>query len=98
MCVCVFHHESTTVAAIRLRILTCPEYSQANFFDKISIGNGPNMVSESTVSNTELSELFGPRRVPGRELSEFLSAYYLCAKANSPSLSLRIKSCELVRW
>ena len=29
--------------------------------------------------------VFGPHRVPGRELSEFLSAYYLCAKANSPS-------------
>ena len=28
---------------------------------------------------------FWPHRVPGRELSEFLSAYYLCAKANSPS-------------
>ena len=51
------------------------------------IGNGPNTVSESTVSNTELSELFCPHRVPGRELSEFLSAYYLCAKANSPSFS-----------
>ena len=42
------------------------------------IGNVPNTVSESTVS-------FGPHRVPGGELSEFLSAYYLCAKANSPS-------------
>ena len=31
--------------------------------------NGPNTVSESTVSNTELSEVFGPHRVPGRELS-----------------------------
>ena len=31
--------------------------------------------------------VFGPHRVPGRELSEFLSAYYLCAKANSPSSS-----------
>ena len=50
-----------------------------------AIPNGPNTVSESTVSTTELSELFGPQRVPGRELSEFLSAYYLCAKANSPS-------------
>ena len=30
---------------------------------------------------------FGPHRVPGRELDEFLSAYYLCAKANSPSFS-----------
>ena len=49
------------------------------------IGNGPNTVSESTVSNTELSEFFGPHRVPGRELSELLSAYYLCAKTNSPS-------------
>ena len=40
----------------------------------ILIGNGPNTVSESTVSNTELSEFFCPRRVPGTELSEFLSA------------------------
>ena len=39
------------------------------------IGNGPNTVSESTASNTELSELFGPHRVPERELSEILSAY-----------------------
>ena len=35
------------------------------------IGNGPNTVSQSTVSNTELSEFFvGPHRVLGRELSE----------------------------
>ena len=31
-------------------------------------------VSERTLSNTELSEPFGPHRIPGRELSEFLSA------------------------
>ena len=53
--------------------------------------DGPNTVSESTVSNTKLSDLFCPHRVPGRELSEFLSgrvsAYYLCDSANSPSLS-----------
>ena len=48
-------------------------------------GNGPNTVSASTVSNTELSEFFSAHWVPGSELSEFLSAYYLCAKANSPS-------------
>ena len=42
------------------------------------LGDGPSTVSESTVSNTELSELFDPHRVPGRELSKFLSAYYLC--------------------
>ena len=39
-----------------------------------NVGNGPNTVSGSTVSNTELSEFFCPRRVPGRELREFLSA------------------------
>ena len=53
----------------------------------LSLGNGPNTVSESTVSNTDLSEFFGAHWVPGSELSEFLSAYYLCAKANSPSFS-----------
>ena len=51
------------------------------------IGSGPNTVSESTVSDTELSECFGAHCVPGSELSELLSAYYLCAKANSPSFS-----------
>ena len=30
---------------------------------------------------------FGAHWVPGSELSEFLSAYYLCVKANSPSCS-----------
>ena len=32
-------------------------------------------------------EFFWAHRVPGSELSEFLSAYFLCAKANSPSFS-----------
>ena len=50
-------------------------------------GDGLNTVLESTFSNTELSELFCPRRVPGRELSEFLSPYYLCDKANPASFS-----------
>ena len=45
------------------------------------VGDGPNTVSESTVSNTELSELFPPHRVLGRELSEFLSAFYLVCKS-----------------
>ena len=51
------------------------------------LGNGPKTVSESTGSNTKLSEFFGPRRVPGREPSEFLSAFCLCAKANSQIFS-----------
>ena len=62
-----------------------PKGVQKNFGQKI--GNGPNTVSESTVSNTELSEFFGAHWVPGSELSEFLSVYYLCVNANSPSLS-----------
>ena len=37
--------------------------------------------------NEELSEFFGPHRVPGREISEFLSASYLCDKTKSPSFS-----------
>ena len=41
----------------------------------IHSGNGANTVSESTASNIELSEFSGPQRVPGRELSELLSAY-----------------------
>ena len=38
-------------------------------------------------SNTELSELFGPQQVSGRELSEFFLAYYLCSKTKSPTFS-----------
>ena len=49
------------------------------------MGDGPNTVSESTVSDAELREFFCPHRVHERELSEFLSACYLCAEANSPS-------------
>ena len=45
------------------------------------LGNGPNTVLESTVSNTELSE--------------FRSAYYLCAKASSPSFSQTSPSLPL---
>ena len=50
-------------------------------------GDGPNTVSESTVSTHRTQWDFCPHWAPGRELSEFLSAYYLCAKANSPSFS-----------
>ena len=65
------------------------EEKLANYGEKkpTILGDGPNTVSEGTVSNTELSEFFCPHRVLGRELSEFLSASYLCDKANSPSFS-----------
>ena len=59
----------------------------------VPIGNGPNTVSGSTVSNTELSEFFGAHRVPGSELSEFLSAYYLWVNANSPSFPRTHRVC-----
>ena len=50
------------------------------------LGDGPNTVLESTISNTELSAFVCPHRVPRRELSELLSSYYfLCAQADSPS-------------
>ena len=68
-------------AYIQMSLLWHPHHSFP------SVGNGPNTVSESMVSNTKLSEFFCPHRVPGRELIEFLSAYYLCDKANSPSFS-----------
>ena len=58
------------------------------------IGSGPNTVSDSAVSNTELSEFFFPHRVPARELVEFLSAYYLCAKVSSPSFSQNSPKCR----
>ena len=66
-----------------------PASDSANISSLDVLANGPNTISESTVSNTELSELFGPHWALGRELSEFPSAYYLCAKANSPSFCLQ---------
>ena len=51
------------------------------------IGDGPNTVSESTVSNTELSEFVGPRGVLGRAQWAPLSQFFVCAKASSPSFS-----------
>ena len=60
-----------------------------------NLGNGPNTVSESTVSNTDLSELFGPHRVLGRELSE---AHHLCPKANSPSFFFFFFFAELTEF
>ena len=66
---------------------------RGSYSGKSNIRDGPNTVSENTVSNTELSEFFGPHRVPGRELSEFLSAYYLCDKANSPSFRRTPRVC-----
>ena len=55
----------------------------STYFIVPKLGDGPNTVSESTVSNTELGEFSFSQRVPGRELSEFLSPSSL---QNSPSL------------
>ena len=48
------------------------------------------------VSIAKLSEFFGPHRALGRELSELHSAYYLCAKVNSPSFRRTQFSAELI--
>ena len=70
-----------------------PASTESSHFQVIYVGNGPNTVSERRVSNTELSRIFGSHRVPGRELSECLSAYYnLCAEANLPSFSQDLPS------
>ena len=47
------------------------------------------------------SEFFGPHRVPGRELTKFLSAFYLRDKANSLSFLLAVicvtkRTCRVV--
>ena len=58
-----------------------------SFPRSLRIGNGPKTVSESSEHGFKhrAQWVFWPHRGPGRELSEFLSAYYLCAKTNSPS-------------
>ena len=64
----------------------------------ILLGNGPNTVSGSTVSNTELSEFFGAHWAPGSELSEFLSAYYLCAKRTHRVFLRTHRVCPKTQW
>ena len=76
----------TSVSALSLMNFVQIGSAWIPFFTHLfAFGHGPNTVSESTVSNTELSVFFCPHRVPGRGLSEFLSANYVCEKANSPS-------------
>ena len=51
----------------------------------VDFRDGPTTVSESTVSNTELSEFFLALAEFWGQLSEFFSAFYLCAKVNTPT-------------
>ena len=53
-------------------------------------GDGPNAVSESTVSNNEPSESFGSHRAPRRELSEFLSAYRMVCQSELTEFSAKL--------
>ena len=57
--------------------LQLSEEKHARWKTPSHLGDGPDTVLESTVSNAELRELFCPFRVLGRELSEFLSSYFL---------------------
>ena len=52
------HQVSRILLRWRLRLSDAGEKSQ-RFFGPRKFGNGPNTASESTVSNTELSEFFG---------------------------------------
>ena len=67
-----------------------PKFCRTHYY--VKLGDGPNTVSGSTASNTELSEFFCLHRVPVRELSEFLSAYYLCelTEFSLPQNSVRL--------
>ena len=69
-----------------LRILVRPS---STFF-----GSRPNTVSGSTVSNTELSEFLAPHRVPWRELSEFLSAYFCVVERTHRVLGRTHRVCR----
>ena len=61
-------------------------------------GNGPNTVSERTVSNTELIEFFGPHRVVGRELSEF-SQPIICVPKRTHRVFCRThRICRKTQW
>ena len=55
-------------------------------FRGLFVGDRPNTVSKSTVSNTELSEFFGPHRFPRRENSVSL--------VSKCSATLRKYSCS----
>ena len=46
-----------------------------------------SLLKGSMSSSSVSQSVFCPHRVPGRELSEFRSAFCLCANANSPSFS-----------
>ena len=59
-----------------LGIFKASKYT-SNFWSRLSF---------RTVQKPNSATFSGPYRVPGRELSELLSAYYLCANSNSPSL------------
>ena len=62
------------------RISTEQTSMRTKWFERIAIqivqAHLLNAVSESTVSNTELSLCLGPHRIPGRELSELLLFVY----------------------
>ena len=100
----------STWRTFRGKLLKCPEASPGRIPCKILQclygktpwripADGPNTVSESTVSNTELSELFGPHWVPGREFSEFLSAFFCLPKRTHRVVFCRAQRvCLWTQW
>ena len=51
------------------------------------LGDGPSTVSESAVSNTQLSEFLALAEFQRQSSVSSSQPFYLCAKANSPSSS-----------
>ena len=76
-----------TKNSTRSEFTICSEFATCSDSLLKMFGHGPNTVSGSTVSSTDLSNFFGGSLSSRGKLSELLSTSYLCAKANSPSLS-----------
>ena len=66
-CRCLLCLPRSTLKHLDAKQLASESYRTA--LGTVGVGNGPNTVSESTVSNTELSEVFEPHRVPFSLLS-----------------------------
>ena len=70
--------ESSEKSSGENRVKSCHVCGCHDFFGPVSVEDGFKHWTQW---------VFGAHWVPGSELSEFLSAYYWCAKANSPSFS-----------
>ena len=68
------------------------------FLDRRGPRKSHEKVTSKNATSNEKSSDFCPHRVSGKELSEFLSAYYLFAEANSPSFSRNSPRLPKTQW